>query len=422
MKALRIIFSLNLILISIFSANAQAIRYNFDSTQQRYIGLSGYGQFWLRRTDLNPGSIVNGKERPSFTDISIRRLRLKLYGQLTNNLGIVLQVGQNNLNTNNKESEFKILDAYTHYKFARWLNVGLGKSAWTGLSRYAAPSTSTLLSSDIFYNSLPVLNIYDDMMRRPSVFAFGQIKKLDYRVILAQPYLSAPTTAPESTQTQFANNYSSRQVSWYIKYQLKDKENQGPFAPATYTNGHQVLSLGIGQLHQDNATWYLLENDTIFHSMKLAAIDIFGHMPLGNKTAITFYGMYLDSNLGKNFLRYLGPNSISNTGSKNISANGPGSRAPVIGTGEVIMAQVGILIPMDILKLQPSFSLQYADYEALDDKMVFYDLSLNAYFDMHSKITLGYQNRPVYENIEGKITEQDRRGLCLLQYQYKFGY
>ena len=41
------------------------------------------GQIWLRYSDLNEGSLVNGEPTSDLTDISIRRLRIPITSQVT---------------------------------------------------------------------------------------------------------------------------------------------------------------------------------------------------------------------------------------------------------------------------------------------------------------------------------------------------
>ena len=419
---LRFIIAITLSLLALKSQGQ--LKVNLDTTNRHYIGIKGSGQFWLRHIELNPGSVVNGSEQSSVTDVSIRRLRLKLYGQLTDQLGLVFQVGQNNLNTNSKENVLKILDAYACYQIKPWLNVGAGKSAWVGLSRYAAPGTSSLVSSDIFFSALPAINVYDDMMRRPSVLSYGQIGNWDYRVAIAKPYLETKTVAPMDDVATFAYAYSPYQSSWYVKYQFLDKEKQSSsFAPQFYMGRKNILNVGIGQLYQPKAMWYLSEGDTTFHSIHMKGLDVFGQLELNAKMDIIFYGSYLNANLGKNFVRNVGANNAANGAvTESLSFNGKGNSYPAAGTGNIWMSQVAMNIHLGNDRIiQPGISHHYADYDGLDDGVNNYDFTIN-YFpnDLHSKISLGFQNQPLFENREGKITAIDRKNLFILQYQFKF--
>ena len=70
------------------------------------------------------------------------------------------------------------------------------------------------------------------------------------------------------------------------------------------------------------------------------------------------------------------------------------------------------------LQLQPNIAVQYSDFEVLDDAMVVYDLGVNCYFKGHSnKLSLGYQNRPVFQDINNQLKVDERKGMFVLQYQ-----
>ncbi|UII25325.1 OprO/OprP family phosphate-selective porin [Fulvivirga maritima] len=413
----------SLIILICFTTVAKAqIIIPLDSTQKQYLKISGSGQFWLRYTDLNPGSLVKEEAQSSVTDFSVRRLRIKVQGKLTNNFGFVFQGGQNNINTAKKENTFKILDAYGFYEFKPWLKVGVGKSAWVGLSRYTAPATASQLSSDIYFSTLAAINVYDDMMRRPSLFTYGQVGKIDYRLILAKPYNDSNPVTPKSGQATFSSQYSDYQTSWYIKYQFMDKEKQSSsFAPQYYTSRKNIFNIGVGHLYQPSATWSLEQQDTVFHSMNMHGLDVFCQTPLLPKIDAIFYGSYINSDLGENFIRNIAPNNICSGTNEMGSYSGSGNAYPAAGTGSIFTAQIACNYHLTQSMIQPAISMQYADYDILDDEVVNYDFCINYYPDMkHSKLTLALQSRPIFESNEGHTNSTTRKNLFLLQYQFKF--
>ncbi|MBL3655785.1 porin [Fulvivirga sediminis] len=416
------ISALLLILICLATALKAQIIIPLDSAQKQYLKISGSGQFWLRHTDLNPGSLVKEQEESNITDFSVRRLRLKIQGKLSHNFGFVIQGGQNNINTAKKEKTFKILDAYGFYEFKPWLKVGVGKSAWVGLSRYSAPATASQLSSDIYFSTLPAINIYDDMMRRPSLFSYGQVGKIDYRIILAKPYNDSKPVTPKDKQATFASQYSDYQTSWYIKYQFLDKEKQSSsFAPQYYTSRKHIFNIGVGHLYQPSATWSLQQQDTLFHSMNMHGIDIFSQLPIHPKVDAIFYGGYIHSDLGTNFIRNIAPNNICSGTNEMGSYSGSGNAYPAAGTGAIFTAQLAFNYHLTKSMIQPAISMQYADYDILDDDVINYDFCINYYPDMkHSKLTLALQSRPIFESNEGLTHCTARKSLFLLQYQFKF--
>ena len=74
------------------------------------------GQIWLRHSDLNDGSLVNGESTSSFTDVSLRRLRIPISSQVTPKIFMYSIIGGNNYNIKNKELKVGILDLYVEYE------------------------------------------------------------------------------------------------------------------------------------------------------------------------------------------------------------------------------------------------------------------------------------------------------------------
>ena len=68
--------------------------------------------------------------------------------------------------------------------------------------------------------------------------------------------------------------------------------------------------------------------------------------------------------------------------------------------------------------LMPYVSIQHANYDRLNDVMNFYDLGVNWLLAGHtSKLTLSYQNRPVYDTAGDLIKHKD---VIVAQYQVFF--
>src|SRR5579885_2134020 len=75
------------------------IKYYTDTKDSsHYIKLNVCSQIWTRYTDNDPGTAVVGNPESSTMDLSIRRIRFVMTGQLTDRVGIYVQFGQNNLN------------------------------------------------------------------------------------------------------------------------------------------------------------------------------------------------------------------------------------------------------------------------------------------------------------------------------------
>jgi hypothetical protein len=141
-------------------------------------------------------------------------------------------------------------------------------------------------------------------------------------------------------------------------------------------------------------------------------------------TAVTAFLGFSVFDFGPNYVRNVSANNSAN-GSIAAQAifNGNGTAYPMMGTGTNWFFQFGYLLPKDLLGknhgvLQPNIAVQYANWERLDDPMMVYDLTLNWYFKGHdNKLSLGYQNRPLYRESGNTIESYTRKGMLVLQYQ-----
>jgi len=173
------------------------------------------GQIWLRYAELNPGSLVNGEPTTSYVDVSIRRLRIPISSQVTPKIYLYSILGGNNYNIKNKELKIGILDLYVEYSFAKYLEVGIGKSGWQGLNRWNVRSSSTLMGLDDPLFSLNTVEKNDDLGRQFGVWFKGQAGRFDYRFSLNNPEIV--TIAPTG-KVDFANNRPRIKTSSYVKY------------------------------------------------------------------------------------------------------------------------------------------------------------------------------------------------------------
>jgi hypothetical protein len=401
--------------------------YYLNKDKSHSLIFSGTFQTWLRFTEMNPGSLVNNQLRTGMVDLSLRRYRFNVQGIAADRLRYRLVVGENNVNYYTyRQFPISILEAYADYQVNRYLGIGIGKQGWTGLSRYAAPSASQPLALDIDFTAIPLVVVYDDILRRFGVYARGIVHRFDYRVSLSRPaFFPAATIQPRLEQATFADRRPLYQLSAYLKYQFFEHEPQiTPWAAGTYLAKKRVLSLGAGMLHQPNTTWYLAGTDTIYHPVTSLAADLFYDQPLPGSRAVTFYTSYHYHNLGKNFIRNIGINNPANGSIPTTFINGPGNRVPIVGTGNHFFMQGAYLLPLtskNTMQLQPYTSLAYVKLQGLDEPVTLYNIGFNYYLKgQKSKITFGYENRPVFERIGNKNLEAARRGMYVLQYQVQF--
>jgi hypothetical protein len=151
------------------------------------------------------------------------------------------------------------------------------------------------------------------------------------------------------------------------------------------------------------------------HDIKLFGADVFYDAPIdtASNTAVTFYGVYYNYNFGPNYVRNAG---VINPGTSIAAPTGftgatnlYGNALPLIGTGQSIYAQLGLLLPKKLLgpkaKLQPYVAYLHNNLEGLRNPdgtikgVNVYDAGLNLYVDGHNaKFTLNYRARPDFSD------------------------
>lgn len=407
-----------------------------------YLKWTFLNQVWLRYNQSNPGTTVLGEPKDETFDIGLRRTRIQFYGQLTDHVFFYMQFGQNNFNylagqnpanTGNRKFQAFFHDALGEYKV--WkdndkLKFGAGLTITNGLSRFSQPSVGTIMTMDVPVFAQATVDQTDEFSRKLSVYARGQIGKIDYRVILSDPFpiTSAGTIPPPINENAtFAQDSHHKQYQGFFMYNIFDKEpHTTPYMTGTYLGKKKVFNIEAGFITQQNATWTTSDGGvtTDYHDMNLFSVAAFYDAPMNSEkgTALSAYAGYFDLDYGPNYLRY---NGIMNpaTGIENGPAFGSqGNAFPMFGTGSVIYSQLGYLFKSGLLgdagTIMPYASLMSADYERLSDRMNVYSVGINWLIKGHgSKFSLDYQSRPVYENQNGNLIKTERKGQLVLQYQ-----
>jgi hypothetical protein len=185
------------------------------------------------------------------------------------------------------------------------------------------------------------------------------------------------------------------------------------------------LNLGAGIIHQKDAMWMLKNGvDTVSSDMTLYGVDVFTEIPLTDRhNTITFYGAWSDYQMGTNFIRNLGVMNPANGVAAGQSLAGGGNAMPLIGTGQTIYTQLGYKFKDNLLpengSIQVYADMQYSTYQYLKDPMVMYEGGVNwlIHGTHGAKLTLGMQNRPVFQNVLGDNREAARKNMFILQYQ-----
>lgn len=406
-------------------AQQQALRVYLENDSSSYAGLRLTGQLWMRLNENNPGTLINGQASSSFFDISVRRIRLQTYARIREKTNMTMTLGQNNINyLTARSGEIRLLDFYVDHRLHQFLTVGGGQSGWNGTSRYAAPLTSKMLTLDVSPFMIPTVNQTDNILRKLSAYLKGQVGKWDYRWVFSRPYAPVENTGISAIST-FANVKPGMQTAFYLKHQFFEKEsNHSPFHSGTYDGERKLLALGMGFERQNDAMWHLnARADTITTSLTLMAIDLFGELPLPKNRALTFYTGYFYYDFGPDYLRVIGFNNVGRGVNEMGTFNGSGNSWPGIGTGHTVYFQGGFLwkIPERKEKIQPFISGQYSQYQRLDDHVSYLEGGVNLLLNgQASKITLAFQNRPVFDfSGEGRLLETTRRNAFVLQYQLR---
>ncbi|MDA9938066.1 hypothetical protein N9D34_00450 [Salibacteraceae bacterium] len=137
------------------SNKTKKVQFNLNDDGSHYIRLMGLGQYWLRYTDMNPGSMIYNTPVNQYTDMGIRRLRFHLLAQINDYVLFYAQFGLNNFGFNSQQfqgaffhdalGEIKVIDDK--------LSIGGGLTAWSGLSRYSTLGVGSIMSLVLLYTS-----------------------------------------------------------------------------------------------------------------------------------------------------------------------------------------------------------------------------------------------------------------------------
>jgi len=395
-----------------------------------YIKFTFMTQAWARMANYNPGTTVNGFAKTSGTDFGIRRYRVQLYGQLTDRVFAYSQFGENNFNgLSDRKQGFFVHDALGEYAIdKRALSLGMGISGWNGLTRYASSSVATIMGLDLPLYQEATNDVTDQFGRKLSIYAKGKLGRVDYRVSMVQP-LSVQKMASYNSavgpNASFSGKPAKMQYNAYVMYQFLDEEsNLTPYANGSYLGKKKVFNIGAGLMYQKDALWKhgAIATDTVYQNMAHVAADVYYDAPIGSSgQSISLYGAYTHYNFGHNYLRNTAPLNPANGTTNADVLNGGGIGFPAYGTGNVVYIQAGYKFRDNLIgktTLMPYLTLQHATYDRLKNSMDYIDAGVNWLLSGNvSKLTLAYQNRPVF-NTAGNKTE--RKGAFILQYQVFF--
>ncbi|AZA78039.1 porin [Chryseobacterium sp. G0186] len=425
------------------------LKIKLNSQGDQWIKFSISSQIWLRSTENNPGTNVNGISQDQTHDAGIRRMRLIVQSQLTPFYSVFLQMGINNQsfisgggsgtgnNGAGKKPSFFFHDAYNELAIIprndfqtgkpnkNNLYMGVGLHSWNGVSRLSNASTTKMLAGDLPIFNFPTIEIADQFARQLGVFAHGEFDRLNYRFSINKPF--ATNIKPNVGGPAVDNNQSGKlSYSGYAFYQFFNKETTiTSFLPGNNLAMKKVLNIGTGFYTNKDAT-QTQPSENVFesHPANIFGADIYSEIPLGDKNkemGLVFYSVFYNYNYGPNYLRMSGlmnpgtPNPLF-TGQK--ALEGAGNNRVLMGTGNIWFSQVGFVLPKfsKILKIQPFFNYALKDMKALNQNGSYYDIGANFYlYSQNAKIVAQYSSRPLYDINSKNIF--DRKGEFLLSLQ-----
>lgn len=439
-----------------------ALKFNINDDGSHYFQATFLNQTWLRFDESNPGTTLFNKSAPETFDIGLRRTRIQLFGQINDRAFIYFQFGQNNFNNaynystnpaNRKIAAF-FHDALCEFKVTKknQLKIGGGLTVLNGLSRFSQPSIGTIMTMDVPVFLQYSVDQIDQFDRRLAVYARGQVGKIDYRLYLSNPFpvgsngstppaLSTNATFVNTSVLTSTNSKSSginNQLGGYVAYNFFENEGHTtPYMTGTYLGSKKVWNIAVGGVYQKAATWNLSSDlkDTLFNDMLHLSFETYLDMPLNKEkgTAISAFAGYYNTNYGTNYLRYNGimnpaTGVAASSATTYVQSSAYGNAYPMFGTGQIGYAQVGYLLPKNLIgekngQLMPYLSGQFADYNGLNHQgILVFDAGVNWFIKGHnSKITLDYQNRPTYALDANKFPiAGPRKSSVTLQYQIFF--
>jgi hypothetical protein len=312
-----------------------------------------------------------------------------------------------------------------------FIRFGAGLTIVNGLSRFSQPSIGTIMTMDVPIFAQATVDQTDQFSRKLAVYSRGQIGKINYRVGVADPFpieTNGSVPAALGTHAVFAQKGHKKQFNGLLIYNIFDTEdNTAPgYMTGTYLGKRKVLNVEAGFISQKNATWRKDGADTAYANMNLWSVAAYMDMPVNREkgTAVSAYLGYFYTDYGKGYLRYNGSMNPATGTTLPIAGVGGthGNAYPMFGTGNVVYAQAGYKFKDGLLGSQgtllPFASWQHSEYERLANAMDLYNVGINWLMKGNSsKLTLNYENRPVYRSGATELVKDGRKGCWILQYQ-----
>lgn len=453
---------------------SQGLTYYTAKDSSSYIRFIGLLQFWVRNTEMNPGTLYKNEPVNNYTDFTIRRLALINVFQIHPRLLFLTNISSTSNSSNIAQQtnlSLGFADAYGEYKFSDKLFIGAGLHQWTGFSRLNLEGVGTMVNLDIPKFQFPFINQLDRNNRMLGIYAKGRLGKLDYRISLNDPFVPVlPSGAANSgsgspsgglvgkpsgnaqVNVAYYNPAArSKMVLSYLKWQFLETEyNKIPYETGNYLGQKRIFNIGAGLAYrkdgmlnpevielQDPSLPVSNTNPLIVKSANKQdvfcyAIDAFlAYRFTKKQDGINIYTGYYHTGMGNNYYNVSATNQTVTVGSSASPINGPGGSMPSSGTGHTFYVLAGYLAPVGFINANNRFGVfgtyQNSKFEALKDPVQVYEAGINWLVSGNGlKITAQYRNRPVYKGLaafgktESTATVDNRKSEMLLQMQISF--
>ncbi|MEM1416285.1 MAG: hypothetical protein AAGH15_15360 [Myxococcota bacterium] len=402
------------------------LKLNLSEDGDYWVRFITWHQLWIRQQQQNPGTTVNGDDRDWSWDAGIRRSRFLVLAQL-DRLQMMFHAGINNQTFSNaRKPGLFVHDLWTSYEVIEdiWV-LGAGLHYFNGVSRLANASTLFFMTLDMPIFNWHVIETSDQFARQMGIFSTLRLCKFDLQMAVNRPFVvrgREPVPGDAQNVADYREDVNTPSFAGYATWSFFEQEsNLLPYRRGTYLGKKKVLNVGGGWYWQNDAMVSLSDTDTRrFHDILGLGVDVFADIPLSNGSAITGYAGYNYFDFGPNNLRNIGIMNVGDAGS-GTSMNGRGNAYPTIGTGHIVYAQGGYLLPGRPLgvQLQPYFGIQVSAFDALDEVSTVFDVGANFFMIGHNaKITINYRNRPIFMmNTDGDAVNDSRASEIITQLQ-----
>ncbi len=418
------------------------ITFKLNDDGSKYFRFMFWNQAWLRFNQNNPGTLdYDGEAINNSASVGLRRTRILFYGQVSSRFMLLMHFGINNQTYTNggltgatganraKKPQLFFHDVFTEYTVVKnKLNIGVGLHYFNGPTRQSSNSTINFFTLDAPIFNWPEIETNDQFARQLGIYAKGQLGRFDYRISVNQPFdIGSSYKLLDSTKvnaTEIAHRTWGSQG--YFNWQFKDKEsNFLPFFAGTHLGTKEIFNIGLGYYYHPQATGHYdtTANKAVKNDILHVAADVFWEKPI-NKEKNTMFHLYAAAyfaNFGPGYLRNVGIMNVSAGVAGNpseLSFNGTGNAEPLIGTGTILYAETGYLLPKmgDRGQFMPYASYTYNQFERLNSSTDHINFGVNYLLNgNNAKITAQYSLRSIVDAATLKKT--DTRGEVIIQFQ-----